>query len=155
MFAQACFQRNYTVVTVYSTLGKEAVAIALAQSEVTTILVNEEDLISEKEKEEPRSLYVFEKCNKITHVIYKPRFPHDPERIKKQLLEPLNAYRRQTGNKELQILSFDEVVALGEQVSASDKNYQVVRKATPTDLAFIMYTSGTTGFFQLFFSFFF
>ncbi|XP_078312564.1 long-chain-fatty-acid--CoA ligase 4-like [Crassostrea virginica] len=117
--AQACFKYNFPVVTLYATLGKEAVVHGVNESEVTHIIVSTQ--LTSKLKD------IMDKMPNVTHIIYigggkSPRKSDFPDSV--------------------QLRSMEDVEVIGAQ---TDNLRTPVTKPSPDDLAVIMYTSGSTG----------
>ncbi|XP_064184239.1 long-chain-fatty-acid--CoA ligase 4 [Anguilla rostrata] len=117
--AQACFRRNFPLVTFYATLGEEAIAYGLNETGVTHLITSVE-LVETKLKS------VLPEIHNLKHIIYV-----DTKGLNK------------TGYPEgLQIHSMEAVKELG----AKPENMSVkIERPQPSDLAVIMYTSGSTG----------
>ncbi|MBN3318550.1 ACSL4 ligase, partial [Atractosteus spatula] len=117
--AQACFRRNFPLVTLYATLGEDAVAYGLNESGVTHLITSVELLETKLKK-------VLPEIKNIKHII---------------CVDKKNASK--TGYPEgLQIHSMESVQELG----AKPENLSVTPcHPQPTDLAVVMYTSGSTG----------
>lgn len=117
--AQTCFRFNYPLVTLYATLGEDAVTFGLNQCKVT-------HLITSKELLETKLKVVLPDVVGLKHVIYAGSggvcvadYP-----------------------QSLSIHSFQEVMDLG----AEPENLCVQTDSpSPSDLAVVMYTSGSTG----------
>ncbi|XP_078068048.1 long-chain-fatty-acid--CoA ligase 4 isoform X2 [Mustelus asterias] len=117
--AQACFKYNFPLVTIYSTLGEDAVAYGLNESEITH-LVTSVDLLDTKLKK------VLPKVQKLKHIIY----------VDKKAINT-------SGYPEaLQIHSMASVEELGAKPENVDRTPS---RPVPSDLAVVMYTSGSTG----------
>ncbi|KAG9341746.1 hypothetical protein JZ751_018812 [Albula glossodonta] len=117
--AQACFRRNFPLVTFYATLGEEAVAYGLNESKVTHLITSVELL-------ETKLKSVLPEIRNLKHIIYV-----DNKSVNKE------------GYPEaVQLHSMQAVQELG----AKPENMSVeVQRPLPSDLAVIMYTSGSTG----------
>ncbi|XP_055798576.1 long-chain-fatty-acid--CoA ligase 4-like isoform X1 [Salvelinus fontinalis] len=117
--AQACFRRNFPLVTLYATLGEEAVAYGLNECGATHLITSAELL-------ETKLKNVLPDMRNLKHVIYVD-----------------NKSISRAGYPEgIQIYSMQAVQELG----AKPDNLSVaVQRPQPTDLAVVMYTSGSTG----------
>ncbi|XP_020489701.1 long-chain-fatty-acid--CoA ligase 3b [Labrus bergylta] len=117
--AQACFMYNFPLVTLYSTLGPMAIAHGLNETEVTHIITSK-DLLQSRLKailcDVPRLRYVIVVDSRPTS------WPNIPRGIV--------------------VLNMDAVKEMGSK----PHNIAVSRKKPePSDIAVIMYTSGSTG----------
>ncbi|XP_023820788.1 long-chain-fatty-acid--CoA ligase 3 [Oryzias latipes] len=117
--AQACFMYNFPLVTLYATLGLKAIAHGLNETEVTHIITSK-DLLQSRLKailcDVPRLQYIIVVDQKPTS------WPDIPKSIK--------------------VYNMDAVKEMGskpENISADRRHPQ------PSDIAVIMYTSGSTG----------
>uniref|UniRef100_A0A4W3JK95 long-chain-fatty-acid--CoA ligase n=1 Tax=Callorhinchus milii TaxID=7868 RepID=A0A4W3JK95_CALMI len=117
--AQACFKYNFPLVTLYATLGEDSVAYGLNESEVTH-LITSVDLIDTKLKN------VLPKINKLKYLIY----------VDKKTIST-SGYP-----EKLRIHSMTCVEELGSKPENLNAH---LNSPTPTDLAVVMYTSGSTG----------
>uniref|UniRef100_A0A665UMJ3 long-chain-fatty-acid--CoA ligase n=1 Tax=Echeneis naucrates TaxID=173247 RepID=A0A665UMJ3_ECHNA len=116
--AQACFRRNFPLVTFYATLGQEAIAFGLNETGVTHLITSVELL-------ETKLKNVLPQIPKLKHLIFVDQ--------KKVITEGYAA--------GLSIHSMQAVRELG----ALPENSTAIVKPQPTDLAVVMYTSGSTG----------
>ncbi|XP_023689929.2 long-chain-fatty-acid--CoA ligase 4-like isoform X1 [Paramormyrops kingsleyae] len=117
--AQTCFRHNFPLVTLYATLGEEAVAYGLNECGATHLITSLELL-------ETKLKNVLSKVPNLKHVIYV-----DKKKISN------------TGYPEdLQIHTMQAVQELGAK---SDNLSVQAQRPQPSDLAVIMYTSGSTG----------
>uniref|UniRef100_A0A8C6LKJ0 long-chain-fatty-acid--CoA ligase n=1 Tax=Nothobranchius furzeri TaxID=105023 RepID=A0A8C6LKJ0_NOTFU len=116
--AQACFMYNFPLVTLYATLGPKAVAHGLNETEVTHIITSK-DLLQGRLKailcEVPRLQFIIVVDNK-----------------------PIN---RSDIPKGITIHSMDAVKEMG----CRPDNREYFLQPAPSDIAVIMYTSGSTG----------
>ncbi|KAM5146180.1 long-chain-fatty-acid--CoA ligase 4 isoform 2-T5 [Mantella aurantiaca] len=117
--AQACFRYNFPLVTLYATLGEDAVTYGLNESGATHLITSAELL-------ETKLKYVLSQVGNIKHIIY----------VGKKNLE-LSEYP-----SGLQIHNMEAVEELGAQ---PENLSNPPCKPLPTDLAVVMYTSGSTG----------
>ncbi|KAF7689044.1 long-chain-fatty-acid--CoA ligase 4b [Silurus meridionalis] len=117
--AQACFRFNYPLVTLYATLGEDAVAFGLNQCEAT-------HLITSKELLETKLKAVLPDVVGLKHVIYVGSGSVSVENYP----------------QSLSIHSLQDVMDFG----AKPENLNVQSDSpSPADLAVVMYTSGSTG----------
>ncbi|XP_078403651.1 long-chain-fatty-acid--CoA ligase 4 isoform X2 [Cetorhinus maximus] len=117
--AQACFKYNFPLVTIYSTLGEDAVAYGLNESEITYLITSVELLDTKLKK-------VLPKVQKLKHIIYVDK----------------KAFNTSGYSEVLQIHSMASV----EELGAKPENSNVTpSRPVPSDLAVVMYTSGSTG----------
>ncbi|XP_048400230.1 long-chain-fatty-acid--CoA ligase 4 isoform X2 [Stegostoma tigrinum] len=117
--AQACFKYNFPLVTIYATLGEDAVAYGLNESEVTHLITSVELLDTKLKKVLPR-------LQKLKHIIYVDK----------------KAISTSEYSEVLQIHSMASV----EELGAKPENSNITpSRPVPSDLAVVMYTSGSTG----------
>ncbi|KJH46143.1 CoA ligase 4 family protein [Dictyocaulus viviparus] len=118
--ALSCFRANIPIVTVYATLGENAIAHAINETE-SSIIVTSSELLE-------KIGTLGKRCPTLRTLIYFPL-------VNKNAAQPdLSPFRNQFKN----ILPFDDL----------EKRMQYTIKestARPEDMALIMYTSGTTG----------
>ncbi|XP_029296816.1 long-chain-fatty-acid--CoA ligase 4 [Cottoperca gobio] len=117
--AQACFRRNFPLVTFYATLGEEAIAFGLNETGVTH-LVTSVELLETKLKN------VLSQIPKLKHVIYVDQSKVSPEGF------PAG-------------LSTHSMQAIRELGALPENMGREIVKPQPSDLAVVMYTSGSTG----------
>ncbi|KAG2642340.1 hypothetical protein PVAP13_2KG280300 [Panicum virgatum] len=115
--AQGCFRQNLTVVTIYASLGEDALVHSLNETQVSTLICDSKQL-----KKLPA---ISSKLQSLRHIIYIEDEPVDAE-----TLNQMNLWTT---------LSFTEVEELG-RTSHID-----ARLPSSSDTAVIMYTSGSTG----------
>lgn len=118
--------------TVYASLGDDALVAAINETQVTAMLINERSLSKFIKVIQPR-------CPSLKYLIYCANFHSDGSEQKKidaevKLLEKVGIWA----------LQFEEVEKLGKELSPSQIP-EVRQKSTPDSIALIMYTSGTTG----------
>ncbi|XP_063169529.1 long-chain-fatty-acid--CoA ligase 4 isoform X2 [Candoia aspera] len=117
--AQACFRYNFPLVTLYATLGEEAVTYGLNESEAS-FLITSLDLLEGKLKN------VLSKIPCLKYIIYVDN----------------KAVNKSEYPKGLEIQSMQAV----EQLGAKPENSSIPPcRPVPTDKALVMYTSGSTG----------
>ncbi|OXU20883.1 hypothetical protein TSAR_015234 [Trichomalopsis sarcophagae] len=115
--AHACFKQNLTIVTIYSTLGDDAIAHGINETEVDTVITSY-DLL-------PKFKRILQKVPEVKNIVF----------MEDQLKEA-----DVTGFKEgVRIIPFQEVVKVGSTSTAT------LSPPTSDDTAIIMYTSGSTG----------
>ncbi|CAI5445017.1 unnamed protein product [Caenorhabditis angaria] len=118
--ALACFRANVTIVTVYATLGEEAIAHAINETEATTIVTTSE-LLS-------KIVTLGKKCPTLKSLVYF-------QQVNAKAAAPdLAPFREQ----------FKHVLSLNGLLT---RNKEILKESTAvkSDIALIMYTSGTTG----------
>lgn len=117
--AQACFKYNFPLVTLYATLGEEAVTYGLNESGATYLITSAELLETKLKNVLPQIPF-------IKHIIYvgkknlsKAEYPEGVEIHEMESIEDLGAKPENLNN--------------------------LPSRPLPTDLAVVMYTSGSTG----------
>lgn len=126
--AIGCFKYGFPVVTVYSTLGEDAILQVVNETQAKSIVVTQENI--------PKVLAVLPNCPSLKRVIYmESRIPGTkPFDLSNQKMYPNDI------PEDFAIVSFSELEERGS------KSYVTpFEKPTPDDVAVIMYTSGTTG----------
>nr|XP_032836426.1 long-chain-fatty-acid--CoA ligase 4-like isoform X2 [Petromyzon marinus] len=117
--ALACFKHNFPVVTLYSTLGADAVAHGLRESAVTHLITSSELLHSKLKS-------ILDHVPTLRHIIH---------------VDPLDA----EGVAFPQCIAVHSMAEV-QQLGAEPQNMSVaVQEAQAGDLAVVMYTSGSTG----------
>ncbi|KYO38280.1 long-chain-fatty-acid--CoA ligase 3 [Alligator mississippiensis] len=117
--AQSCFQHGFPLVTLYATLGEEAVTYGLNECE-TSYLITSAELLESKLKT------ALSEIPRLKHIIYV-----DKKTISKSEYP-----------EGLEIHSMETV----EELGAKPENIGIpITRPIPTDLALVMYTSGSTG----------
>lgn len=116
---QACFRRSIAVVTIYASLGEEALCHSLNETEVSTVVCGHKEL--------KKLVAVCGRLNTVKHVIYM-----NDEGVTKEV-------SLAEKNTQWTITSFVEVEKMGQE-NPVDADMPV-----PDDIAVIMYTSGSTG----------
>ncbi|XP_047361763.1 long-chain-fatty-acid--CoA ligase 4 isoform X1 [Vespa velutina] len=115
--AHACFKQNLTVVTIYATLGDEAITHGINQTEVDTVITSHDLLPKFK-----RLLHVLPEVKNIIYM--------------EDQLKPTET----NGYKEgVRLMPFSDIIKVGN----TSKAVTISPKAE--DTAIIMYTSGSTG----------
>ncbi|KAG0528532.1 hypothetical protein BDA96_05G020300 [Sorghum bicolor] len=115
--AQGCFRQNLTVVTIYASLGEDALVHSLNETQVSTLICDSKQL-----KKIPA---ISSKLQSLKHIIYIEDEPVEAETLNQV--------------KHLTTLSFTEVEELGKT------SHVDARLPSSSDTAVIMYTSGSTG----------
>uniref|UniRef100_A0A8D0L0U4 long-chain-fatty-acid--CoA ligase n=1 Tax=Sphenodon punctatus TaxID=8508 RepID=A0A8D0L0U4_SPHPU len=117
--AQTCFKYNFPLITLYATLGEEAVTYGLNECEAAYLITSVELLESKLKTALPAI-----PC--LKHIIY----------VDKKTINKLEYPER------LEIHSMQMV----EELGAKPENVSIPpTRPAPTDLALVMYTSGSTG----------
>jgi long-chain acyl-CoA synthetase len=119
VFSYACYSQSLTITTAYDSLGVEALAYSLNEAEVTT-LFTQADLMGIIKR-------IGDTVPTLKNVIYS-------ESIDAAELESIK-----TSNPNLSFYSLIDLENLGKQ------NPKPPTPPSPTDIACIMYTSGSTG----------
>lgn len=115
--AHGCFKQSIPVVTIYSTLGDDAIAHGINETEVSTVITTH-DLL-------PKFKNILANTPRVTTIIY---------------MEDQLKTTDTTGFKEgIRIVAYNAVLKMG----ANSKIESV--PPSPSDTAIIMYTSGSTG----------
>lgn len=114
---QGCFRQNITVATIYSSLGEDALVHSLNETQVSTLICDSKQL--------KKVQAISSSLESIKNVIY---FEDGP--LASDLLDNMDHWK---------VLSFNEVLRLGKE------NPSQPTLPSSTDVAFIMYTSGSTG----------
>ncbi|RVE61850.1 hypothetical protein OJAV_G00174530 [Oryzias javanicus] len=117
--AQACFMYNFPLVTLYATLGLKAIAHGLNETEVTHIITSKELLQSRLKAilcDVPRLQYI---------IVVDPKPTSWPDIPRSIMVYNMDAVR--------------EIGSKPEYIAADRRHPQ------PSDIAVIMYTSGSTG----------
>ncbi|CAF0948680.1 unnamed protein product [Adineta steineri] len=121
--AFAAFRHGLIVVTLYSTLGEEAVKHGINESEVSIIITSYE-LLSKLDK-------TLDQIKSVHHVIY---FPSITKSQTVKLPKDKN---------NIQYLSLQQLEEQGRNANINENILQ--QRPNKTDIAVIMYTSGSTG----------
>lgn len=117
--AQACFKQNIPVVTIYATLGEEAIAHGINETEVN-IVITTHDLL-------PKFRNILKMTPKVTTLIYM-----------EDQLTSTDVTNFKTG---IEIIPFKQILKRGADSGSKFDGHP----PTPKDVAIIMYTSGSTG----------
>jgi len=120
--ALACFRCSFPVVTLYATLGEEALMHGINETE-TTVVITTSDLLGKFKK-------LMTRLPQVKHLIYmSPRTSSVPK---------MNSFE-----SGVRVHSLGDVEAMGAKKAVSDDERRLRPKKD--DLALIMYTSGSTG----------
>ncbi|XP_023945055.2 long-chain-fatty-acid--CoA ligase 4 isoform X1 [Bicyclus anynana] len=115
--AHGCFTQSVPVVTIYATLGDEAIAHGINETEVSTVITTHELL--------PKFKKILARTPRVDTIIF----------MEDQLKEtPRDGFK-----EGIRIVAYKEVLELGKQ-----SKIEGVPPA-PSDTAIVMYTSGSTG----------
>ncbi|KAK8724044.1 hypothetical protein OTU49_011412 [Cherax quadricarinatus] len=117
--AVGCLRSGLSVVTLYTNLPNESIALCLKETEVNT-LITTHDLL-------PRVVKILPKCNLVTNVI-----------VIEDQLDGIGSVEEVS--KEVTVIPFQDILNL----ESSEKSKPLVLP-TPDAIAIIMYTSGSTG----------
>lgn len=113
---QACFRRNLTVVTMYASLGEEAICHSLNETEVTTVICGNKEL--------KKLLDISGQIDTVERVI---------------CMDDDDDMLTDDGSSTWKMFSFSQVEQIGRE-NPVDADLPL-----PADVAVIMYTSGSTG----------
>jgi len=115
--AHGCFKQNFTVVTIYATLGEDAIAHGINETEVSVVITSHELL--------PKFKNILEKTPRVQTLIYME------DQLKKTDI---------SGFKEgVKIIPYKQILKSGETANIESSSPKT------DDTAIIMYTSGSTG----------
>ncbi|CAL1538248.1 unnamed protein product [Lymnaea stagnalis] len=120
--AQTCFRYNFPVVTLYATLGIDAIIHGINETQVARVITSLELI--------PKFQEVLPLTPSVTHVIVMGCTTAELNKIKIKVPEGIT------------VISMLDVENLG---SKPEQKKIVVSKPSPDDIAVVMYTSGSTG----------
>jgi long-chain acyl-CoA synthetase len=125
--AFACFRIKVPVVTLYASLGTEALAFGINQTKTSYLITTGEQL--------PKIMSILDQIPKLTHlIVITDKFTQiNYENLRNKKPDHLNLY------------SFKSVEELGQESSKDSIINHKFQSPIKTDLAIIMYTSGSTG----------
>ncbi|PAA91233.1 hypothetical protein BOX15_Mlig030601g1 [Macrostomum lignano] len=124
----AAFRFNHPVVTLYSTLGDDAIVYGINQAEVD-IVITSDSLVSKFKNFLP-------KISQVKHIIYMDNGVFGGSKDPKLQLGEING---------VQFHAMTSVERLGKQQAAAKSTQSAASSPKSGDLAVIMYTSGSTG----------
>uniref|UniRef100_A0A3Q2DG37 long-chain-fatty-acid--CoA ligase n=1 Tax=Cyprinodon variegatus TaxID=28743 RepID=A0A3Q2DG37_CYPVA len=116
--AQACFRRNFPLVTFYATLGEDAIAYGLNETAVTHLVTSVELL-------ETKLKVILPQISNLKHIVYVDQ-------------------RKVSSEGFPAGVSIHSMQAVRELGAAPENRLEIVTPQ-PSDLAVVMYTSGSTG----------
>ncbi|XP_038134039.1 long-chain-fatty-acid--CoA ligase 4 [Cyprinodon tularosa] len=117
--AQACFRRNFPLVTFYATLGEDAIAYGLNETAVTHLVTSVELLETKLKK-------VLPQISNLKHIVYVDQ-------------------RKVSSEGFPAGVSIHSMQAVRELGAAPENLGREIVTPQPSDLAVVMYTSGSTG----------
>ncbi|XP_050444011.1 fatty acid CoA ligase Acsl3-like [Adelges cooleyi] len=115
---QGCFKQNFTVVTLYATLGIDAISHGINETE-TTVVVTSHNLL-------PKFRQILQLTPQVKTLIY--------------MEDQLYATSTSGYNDSVEIISFSSLLQRGAEFTFDENHLPA-----PSDIAIIMYTSGSTG----------
>ncbi|XP_072937242.1 long-chain-fatty-acid--CoA ligase 4 [Epargyreus clarus] len=115
--AHGCFKQSIPVVTIYATLGDDAIAHGINETEVSTVITTH-DLL-------PKFKKILAKTPKVDTIIY--------------MEDQLKTTEKEGFKEGIRIVGYKEVVQKGKQSKIESV------QPRPEDTAIVMYTSGSTG----------
>ncbi|XP_068620996.1 long-chain-fatty-acid--CoA ligase 4 [Battus philenor] len=115
--AHGCFKQSIPVVTIYATLGDDAIAHGINETEVSTVITTH-DLL-------PKFKKILQKTPLVDTIIY--------------MEDQLKTTDREGYKPGIRIFGYKEVISKGAQSKIEPV------PPSPSDTAIIMYTSGSTG----------
>lgn len=141
--ANGCMKQSMSLVTLYATLGEEAIIHGINETEVTCVITSQ-DLLPKFKNILPCTPNVTVLVRKYwkalllsKKAVFLPTFVIIPLQIAME--DPLKPLDMRGYGDMVKILPYREVIRLGEMSSLTG----VLPK--PDDIAIIMYTSGSTG----------
>jgi long-chain acyl-CoA synthetase len=127
MNAFACFRISVPIVTLYSTLGIDALAFGINQTSASYVISSGEQL--------PKIQKILNKIPNVTHlIVFVDKF------TEKNIIE-FKINLSNIGNNKLNVFTMREVEKIGKESETAEQFISPKRD----DLAIIMYTSGSTG----------
>ncbi|KAF9611326.1 hypothetical protein IFM89_030115 [Coptis chinensis] len=116
---QGCLRQNITVVTIYASLGEDALVHSLNETQVSTLICEAKQL--------KKLAAISSKLESVKHVVY---FEDEGVTVDSDISRSMNNWT---------VSSFSEVQKLGKESPAHP------RPPSKSDVAVVMYTSGSTG----------
>ena len=132
--AQGAFTQGLTVVTIYATLGEEGLMHGVRQTKAKALVADAKllKIVASAYKSKESA----EKMRELKRVIYIADEPTIPDPKMKKDVEAAIKVITAAG---AEVITLDEIIAIGKGAPKAPK------PPKPSDLAIIMYTSGTTG----------
>lgn len=127
---QACFRYNLTAVTIYASLGDDALISAVNETRLTVMLINESNLTKFRSN-------ILRHCPTLKYLIYCREF-HEYLKQDHDLVATIEFIKNKYA---INVISFDEVEELGSNLGVSKP--AVKNEANEDSLALVIYTSGT------------
>jgi long-chain acyl-CoA synthetase len=127
---QACFRYNLTAVTIYASLGDDALISAINETRLAAMLVNESNLANFQSN-------ILCHCPSLKYLIYCREF-HESLKQDHDLAATIESIKNKYA---INVISFDEVEEFGENLGVSKP--AVRNEANEDSLALVIYTSGT------------
>jgi len=127
MAALANYSQKLITVALYDTLGADALEYIVNHAEVKVVFSSADKL--------KQVISVIKTCPTLQYIVQfdtHPLYNNEKEAVKEEV-------RAQVAAQGVKLLGFSEVVQAGKEARAE------LNPPSPNDLAFIMYTSGTTG----------
>uniref|UniRef100_A0A183C491 long-chain-fatty-acid--CoA ligase n=1 Tax=Globodera pallida TaxID=36090 RepID=A0A183C491_GLOPA len=125
--AMACFKSGLPIVTVYPTLGDEAIAFAMGECDAVLMFTSRSLL--------PKALSSINNCPQLKRVVYFSQ-QHTLAEIADEATDEI---KQAFNNDGRELYTFNALRALGHSQTKFERNVNA------DDPAMIMYTSGTTG----------
>ena len=124
MSAMACFRIKVPIVTLYDTLGLEALEFGIKQTDTKFLIISGEQIQKVEE--------ILDKLETVTNIIvicdefYKDK---------------CKTFKENTAKHNIHVQTYDEVIEIGK----TSDTIEAYERPKQDDLAIVMYTSGSTG----------